>query len=250
MNRRLSDDPEIVERRLWYEERGKEASEKLAQSSRIPPWIQHSDYDDESSSDTKSTSICYYYVGEDAVQEKQNEDDPILSLPLLDQAEEKKTEKRKMKMFTSSTLEMVDDNAKKQEALYEPLERRTLIIEDYWGPLPDLQPRKWLYPLNNSAKEAFLDFRTFGKLARGKGKRKVLFCFHGLGSNHIYFTPWVKVLHEVEGMEREAKLGYRDSNIELWSICLPGRSGRFLEANAQSVHILAGNVITLSICGK
>jgi hypothetical protein len=254
MNHRLSDDPEIVERRLWYVERGKEASEKLAQSSHIPPWIQHSDNDDKISSDSKnngeSTSIRYYYVDENDVQEKQNEDDPMLTLPLLDQAEEKEKEKPKMKMFTTSTLEVVDDNAKKQESLYQPLERRTLIIEDYWGPLPDLQPRKWMYPLNNSAKEAFLDFRTFGKLVKGKGKRKVLFCFHGLGSNHMYFTPWIKVLHEVEGMKREVKLGDHDSDIELWSICLPGRSGRFFEINAQSVHILAGDVILLSICSK
>jgi hypothetical protein len=173
------------------------------------------------------------------------EEDPGLRLPLLENVEENKTEKPKMKMFTSSTLDMVDENAKKQDALNKPPEARNLMIEEYWGPLPGLNPNKWLYPLNDSAKEAFSDIRTFGKIKEGKGQRKLLFCFHGLGCSHVYFNPWVKVLHTME-----LKLGDHDSNIELWAVCLPGRSGRFLEANAQSVHVLAGKVIMLSICSK
>lgn len=212
--KRLSDDPEIVERRLWYETFS--SSSLASQSSSLPHVL------------AKATSL--------------REEDPALRLPLLENVEENKTEKPKMKMFTSSALDMVDEMAKKQDALSKPPEARTLMIEEYWGPLPDLKPIKWLYPLNDSAKEAFSDIRSFGKLKEGKGQRKVLFCFHGLGSNHVYFNPWAKVLHTVE-----LKFGDHDSNIELWAVCLPGRSGRFLEANAQSVHTLAGEVTILLI---
>lgn len=208
--KRLSDDPEIVERRLWYE---KFSSSSLASQSLSLPHGQ-----------AKAISL--------------KEGDHVLRFPLLENVEENQTEKPKMKTFTSSTLDMVDQNTKRQNALNKPLEARNLMIEEYWGPFPDLKPNKWLYPLNNYAKEAFLDIRTSGNVKEGEGQRKVLFCFHGLGNSHLFFNPWAKVLHTVE-----LKLGERDSNIELWAVCLPGRSGRYLEAYAQSVHILAGNVI-------
>lgn len=241
---RPSDDPEKVERRLWYESRQYEASVKLAQRAHIPPWIND---DDDKLNDTTNTdnddssSIRHYYEG--CAQEKKIEDDSVLGLPLPEQIDQKKTDSQKMKMFTSYTLDIVDESRKNQEALSKPLEGRPLIIEDYWDSLPGFEPKKWLYPLNSSAKEALLSFRSIGQrqnqTTKRKGKRKVLICFHGLGTNHLYFNPWVKVLDALEHAEH----GTERRDIELWSVCLPGRSGRFLEAQALSVHTTAGNIV-------
>ena len=311
---RRSDDPEAVERRLWYDERMKDAIATLDKRSHIAPWnLSSHEYDGKDDDCSQGA-----YLGDDFENSEskrsyleQKKDSKSLSAPSksLDGSNENPSSsliqlgapssstsvveeaQPKKSAFKSDLLDLVDEGIARQQAIYAAPKGRTLSIKKYEHPGENFQPRKWLYPLNAAAKNALLTFRgsrqTAAPTSEGakrdldssssrriatisqpsspkrpgessivekksngtpitrKKKRKILMCCHGLACNHLYFEPWATPLSALEKEQRAAKLNETsqvDSDIELWSVCLPGRSGRFLEPVSDSVHVLAGCV--------
>ena len=342
---RLSDDPEAVERRLWYGARQREAAAALMKISHIAPWMPLPlPSDDDITARTSLEDIrldnrenggvtegkeqnlarenkkTSNYQQNKAVADQKSSSSLPPSLTASSDSQDNKSVVAQPKAFTSNLLSMVDESIQRQQALYQAPVGRNLSVQKYESLGDDLNPKRWIHPLNVAAKGAMamsknresghdslpgvarskdsspvrnaqresspLKLNTSTSTAniginddskerkskerKSKKQRKILLCFHGLASNHLYFEPWAAALDALEkergqGQEQGQGQGQivlndrmgdtmsgtspstgtsksTSTNIELWSVCLPGRSGRFLEPLTKSVHILAGCV--------
>jgi hypothetical protein len=112
---KLSDEPEIVERRLWYAARQKEAAACLLEKAHIPPWLQvnDNDYKKESKNSNDLDDPHYYKDYKDSYELYAQEISDQQNNSLQISQQEKQERQPQIKLFSTFALSLAEESLAK-----------------------------------------------------------------------------------------------------------------------------------------